>query len=94
VEALGEAAQSFAAGDHEAPMSEAQLRLERARYFEEARKLAAEVRAQAESEHVRWNPPTGQQEIDRLRWFDYVHSDAPWESLGTSAAKAAPCESP
>src|SRR5215470_9159156 len=40
VEALEEAAQSFAAGDHEAPLSEAQLAAERARCFNDARRIA------------------------------------------------------
>jgi selenocysteine lyase/cysteine desulfurase len=78
VEALREAAQSFAAGDHEAPMSEAQLKGERARYFEKALQLAQEARAQLEREPVQWNPGTGQPEVDALVWFRYAHADSPW----------------
>ncbi len=77
VEALEEAAQSFAAGDHESPLSEAQLAAERARYFVEARHIVATLRAEEERDPPRWNPPTGRAEIDALRWFDYVHVAAP-----------------
>lgn len=78
VEALAEAAQSFSAGDHEAPMSEAQIRAERARYFSEARDLAAQLAARWERHPPQWNPSTGDAEIDALRWFDYVHCDRGW----------------
>ena len=86
VEALREAAQSFAAGDHEAPMSESQLRVERTRYFEDAARTAAEYRKIWERETPKWNPPTGQAEIDALVWFKYVHTDSPWEQLGKAQA--------
>jgi hypothetical protein len=76
VGALVEAAQSFSAGDHETPMSEAQVRAERARYFAEAAELAASARRRCEADQPRWNPPTGRADIDRLIWFDYVHCDA------------------
>lgn len=88
VEALQEAAQSFAAGDHEAPMSEAQLRAERARYFEEARRAADGCRARWEQAPPRWNTGTGQPEIDGLVWFKYVHTDAPWAQLRAQASAA------
>jgi hypothetical protein len=81
VEALEEAAGCFAAGDHEQPMSELQLRAERARYFEEARQHVAEERARAARAPVRWNPPTGVDEIDALVWFKYVHADDGWSAL-------------
>ncbi|MCA9705617.1 MAG: aminotransferase class V-fold PLP-dependent enzyme [Myxococcales bacterium] len=73
VEALEEAAQSFAAGDHEAPMSELQVRGERARYFEEARDMARRLEARWHREPPVWNPLTGDSEVDALRWFDYVY---------------------
>jgi hypothetical protein len=73
VDALVEAAQSFAAGDHEAPISERELALERARYFDEAKRAAAQYRARAEHEPVQWNPTSGDSAVDALRWFDYVH---------------------
>ena len=78
VEALEEAAQSFAAGDHEAPMSERQLERERAQYFEQARRLAEELGAQQAKNPPKWNAPTGQRDVDALVWFKYVHCDAPW----------------
>lgn len=72
VAALEEAAQSFAAGDHEAPMSEQQLLVERRRYFEEAEAAAVSLRARWEAEPPRWNAPTGDGAIDALVWFRYV----------------------
>ena len=75
VEALEEAAQSFSAGDHEAPMSEAQLRAERARYFTEAERIANELKARWEKERPTWDPSTGVAEVDALRWFRFVHAD-------------------
>jgi len=81
VEALEEAAQSFSAGDHETPMSEAQLRGERDSYFRDAQRIADELKARWEREAPRWNPPSGHADIDRLRWFDYVHGDNPWNRV-------------
>ncbi len=75
VEALEEASQSFSAGDHEAPISEAQVRAERARYFADAERVAAELAERWRRDPPRWNRPTGRPEIDRLIWFDYVHTD-------------------
>ncbi|MFZ5438398.1 MAG: aminotransferase class V-fold PLP-dependent enzyme [Myxococcota bacterium] len=77
VDALREAAQSFAAGDHEQPMSTAQIRAERRRYFDDARALAGALAAR--------NAParrlTGHAEVDELVWFDWVHSDEPWAGV-------------
>jgi selenocysteine lyase/cysteine desulfurase len=75
VEALAEAAQSFAAGDPEAPLTEQQLRNERARYFREAVQAADDLRARSAAHPPRWNPPTGVAEVDQLVWFKYVDSD-------------------
>lgn len=81
VDALLEAAQSFAAGDHEQPMSNAQIRAERKRYFDEAKRMAAALKDKWQHQPPRWSPPTGRPDIDQLVWFDYVHTDAPWERL-------------
>jgi selenocysteine lyase/cysteine desulfurase len=75
VEALGEAAQSFSAGDPEAPLSEQQLRAERARYLREARALAESLRARWATHPPVWNPGSGRPELDELVWFKYVHTD-------------------
>jgi selenocysteine lyase/cysteine desulfurase len=75
VEALAEAAQSFAAGDLEAPLSEQQIRAERARYFREAAAAADGLRGRWAEAPPAWNPPTGDREIDELIWFRYVHAD-------------------
>ena len=75
VEALEEAAQSFAAGDHEAPMSEQQIRRERERYFSEAETTVELLRSRWETEAPAFNPPTGVAEIDDLIWFKFVHAE-------------------
>jgi hypothetical protein len=74
VQALTEAARSFAAGDFEAPMSDAQIEAERARYFAEAERAVAELRRRAASEPLVWNAPSGDRTVDDLVWFDYVHA--------------------
>ena len=83
VAALQEAAQSFAAGDHESPMSERELLAQREHYFAEARALVDRLQAQWRTTPPRFNPPTGHTEVDALCWFQYVHCDdvpAPSES--------------
>ncbi len=74
VEALQEAAQSFAAGDHEAPMSDLQVLGARARYFEEARELARRLEDRWRRDPPVWNPSSGNPQVDPLVWFDHVHS--------------------
>ncbi len=81
VEALVEAAQSFAAGDHEQPMSTAQVRAQRQRYLEEAKRLAGELEARWKRHPPAWRPGTGRADVDALVWFDYVHTDAPWDRV-------------
>lgn len=81
VAALTEAAQSFAAGDHEQPLSIAQIRAERRRYFDEARAQVKTLKSNAERSAVLWNPPTGQPAVDALVWFDTVHTDSPWSQV-------------
>ncbi|RMG99675.1 MAG: aminotransferase class V-fold PLP-dependent enzyme [Deltaproteobacteria bacterium] len=73
VEALAEAAHSFAAGDHEAPIREAEIAAERARYFEHAHRLVGHLERRWAQTRLTWNRPTGDAEIDALRWFDYVY---------------------
>ncbi len=81
VEALAEAAQSFAAGDFEAPMSDNQLRIERARYIKEAEKLVGELEIRWKQEPPTFQTPTGRPDLDELVWFKYAHADAPWHKL-------------
>lgn len=75
VDALQEAAQSFAAGDHESPMSEREMLAQRELYFAEARALVDRLQAQWRTSPPRFNPPTGNDEVDALTWFQYVHCD-------------------
>ena len=76
VAALQEAAESFAAGDHEAPLAESHLARRRARYFEEARATAETLRARDEARNLRWRPATGDADVDALVWFDFVEATA------------------
>jgi len=76
VAALEDAAQSFAAGDHEAPMSEAHLLAERRRYVDEAHAAVAQLHARYGDAPPKWNPPTGDAEVDALVWFRYVECDS------------------
>lgn len=85
VDALTEAAQSFAAGDHEQPMSIAQIRAERRRYFDEAKARVGELRARAQRTPPVWNAGTGRADIDALVWFDTVHTDDPWSRVPDAA---------
>ncbi|MFT3706851.1 MAG: aminotransferase class V-fold PLP-dependent enzyme [Archangium sp.] len=85
VDALMEAAQSFAAGDHEQPMSNAQIRAERKKYFDEAKARVAELRANATRAPHTWNAKTGQADVDALVWFDWVHTDEPWAQVPAQA---------
>lgn len=75
VAALVEAAQCFAAGDFEVPMSDSQLEVERARYFDEANAACAAVNRAGWAKTAKWNSGTGDADIDALVWFDYVHAD-------------------
>ena len=85
VDALIEAAQSFAAGDHEQPMSIAQIRAERRRYFDEAKERVKGLKELALRRPPLWNPPTGRPEIDALVWFDSVHQDDSWSQVPDKA---------
>jgi selenocysteine lyase/cysteine desulfurase len=73
VEALVESALTFAAGDHEAPMSEADIVRERERYFVEARERAAALAERWRREPPTYNASTGDPELDALVWFRYVN---------------------
>jgi len=75
VEALSEAAQTFSAGDSEAPLTEQQLRAERARYLREALVLAEALKARWTVEPPTWNAGSGRPEVDELVWFQYAHTD-------------------
>ncbi len=88
VEALAEAAHSFAAGDHEAPMQEAQIRAERAEALDFARRLVPSLTRRWARTKLTWNRPTGDPEIDRLRWFDYVFATGLPEPAGAAPPAA------
>ena len=75
VESLQEAAQCFAAGDHETPLSEHRITAERARYFELANAHLDDLRARNEAEPPAWNPGSGDPVVDELVWFEYVHAE-------------------
>lgn len=75
VEALQEAAQSFAAGDHESPMTERELGTQRERYFSEAQDLVERLEARWKKTPPQFNPTTGRPDVDALCWFQYVLAD-------------------
>ncbi len=75
VEALQEAAQSFAAGDHESPMSERELMAQRERYFAEATALVERLQTRWKTTPPQFNATTGRPDVDALCWFQYVHTD-------------------
>jgi selenocysteine lyase/cysteine desulfurase len=74
VEALEEAAQNFAAGDHESPMSDRQIEAERGRAFATARALAASLASRWRAEPPTWDPQPPAPEIRELAWFRWVHA--------------------
>ncbi len=74
VEAVTAASCSTPPAPADSPLTDAQLRAERARYFEEAHAAAGRLRA---APPPRWNPPTGRPDLDQLLWFRYVHTDGP-----------------
>lgn len=76
-EALLESALHFAAGDHENPLSESQLRSERETYLREALATADALRARWVASPPEWNPPLDAADIESLVWFRYVHCDTP-----------------
>jgi hypothetical protein len=85
VDALTEAAQSFAAGDHEQPMSNAQVRAERRKYFDDAKAKVQELRTLSARTPPKWNQSSGQSDVDQLVWFDWVHADEPWSTVPAEA---------
>jgi hypothetical protein len=58
----------------EAALTEADAAAWRARSLEEASRLAATLAARWRAEPPRWNAPTGDEAVDRLVWFRYVHA--------------------
>jgi selenocysteine lyase/cysteine desulfurase len=71
-------------------LSEDEIRAERARYFSEARRIAAELRERWKREPCRWNPAVPLAELNALCWFRFVHADDPWEAQAGSRQAGAP----
>ncbi len=88
--ALQESACCFAAGDHEAPLTEAHVASERRRYFEEARRVADESRGSRGAEPPAANAPTGDPALDELVWFRYVQTDDAWRDPPPAEPPACP----
>ena len=76
LEALTESIAGPAASSSE--LSDGDIRAERARYFAEARQVAAELRSRWECEPCRWNPSIPLEELNSLCWFRFVQADDPW----------------
>jgi hypothetical protein len=67
-------------------ISDAELAAERARYFDEARRVAARLREHHLGELARPAPPTGHPDLDELIWFRCLHagrvpSESEWSTL-------------
>jgi hypothetical protein len=60
-------------------LSDSEIRAERARYFAEARRVAAELHSRWQCEPCRWNPSIPLEELNALCWFRFVQADNPWE---------------
>lgn len=71
--ALREGAPAFPADE---PLSEADAAALRRGYLEEARRLAAELRAAHARRPPAWSPPTGDPFVDGLVWFRYALAEA------------------
>ncbi len=63
------------APEPEPEVSEATLTAERRAYLDAARALALDLEARWRQHPPTWDPPTGDPEVDALRWFRYVHAD-------------------
>jgi selenocysteine lyase/cysteine desulfurase len=61
-------------GSEEPAPSESRIQRERARYLDEARRAADRLRRQQAAASSRFNPPTGDRDIDELVWFRFVHA--------------------
>ncbi len=59
---------------YEQPLDDDAAALERARYLDQAKKLATELEARWRAEPPRWNPPTGDAFVDGMVWFKYVQA--------------------
>ena len=70
-------ADAVLAGPHPAPPapSPAERETERAFYFAEAERTAAELSARWKREPPIWNRPTGRSDLDDLIWFKYVETE-------------------
>jgi hypothetical protein len=87
---LTRASEGSEPGDAAPELSDSEIRAERARYFAEARRIAAELHARWQREPCRWNPSIAPDEINALCWFRFVHADNPWESRGQTAGAYCP----
>jgi predicted DNA-binding transcriptional regulator YafY len=74
VEALAESTRCLEATS-DPPLTDAQLREERAGYLREAQAAARALRARAAAAPPAWNPGTGRADLDELLWFRYVQTD-------------------
>lgn len=57
------------------PVDDGTVREERARYFTEARALAARLEERWRAAPPAWNPPSGDAALDALVWFRYAHAE-------------------
>jgi hypothetical protein len=74
-ETLWAETQGHGGDEREKSLTDAELRMERARYFMEAEELRSCLRERWEKSPPAWNPPTGDPEVDELVRFRYVQAD-------------------
>jgi selenocysteine lyase/cysteine desulfurase len=75
-------------------LSDGEIRAERARYFAEAHRIAAELHARWQKEPCHWNPSVALEDLNSLCWFRFVHADNPWDSRARSGGTSLPAASP
>jgi hypothetical protein len=66
-------------------MSNAQVRAERRKYFDDAKAKVQELRTLSARTPPKWNQSSGQSDVDQLVWFDWVHADEPWSTVPAEA---------
>ncbi len=89
LDVLKEACRGSEQAGPDKPLSDGEIRAERARYFAQAHQIGAELRARWQREPCRWNPPIALDSLNELCWFRFVHADNPWDASDPTRSPAA-----